>query len=205
MSKVSYKLEAKSIGKKFFRSWILKDISFELNTGDHLLIKGANGSGKSTLLRIISGQLAPTEGEINLARNHENIHPVEWYQHLAWTGPYVDLHADLTLEEQVKLHFKFKKCTLTSPNDVIGKLNLEKHRKKLLSSFSSGMLQRLKVGLAVFTDSPLLLLDEPGTNLDEDNHKFVLDLVKEDMNKRITVVVSNQPTDFAAFENELTL
>ena len=60
------RLTVSKVSQKFLRSWIFKDVSLEIESGERLLVTGPNGSGKSTLLRIISGQLEATKGEITL-------------------------------------------------------------------------------------------------------------------------------------------
>ena len=202
---VMYTLEVDKVGKKFYRKWIFRDVSFRLKAGESLLLRGPNGSGKSTLLRILAGQLSPSEGSVRFFRNDEPVPSPQMYQYLSWTGPYLDLYGDLNLSEAVKLHFRFKQCLLDKPDQVITELNLQKQKQKPLRTFSSGMIQRLKVGLALYADSPLLLLDEPGSNLDEENTTFILNKIREFQTDRILIFVSNNPGEFSSFERQLEL
>lgn len=199
------RIEAKGIGKRYFHSWILKNVSFSLENGQQLLITGPNGSGKSTLMRILAGQLTPNKGEVILTHEGKQIPYPQFYRYLAWTGPYFDLYSDLTLKEAVKLHFQFKKNLLPSVDSVIQKLRLQKDKNKLLKQFSSGMLHRLKVGLCIYTDAPLLFLDEASSNLDENNTNFIFEQIEEFQNDRLLIFVSNNAQEFSRFATRLDL
>jgi len=201
----SISLSVRGIGKKFFRQWAVRNVSFDMQSGEQLLIRGANGSGKSTLLRMIAGQLGPTEGEINFQAEGKNLDQSDWYRYFAWAGPAIDLHADLTMDENVELHFRFKKCLLPSVHDLAGELRLGEQRRKILRDFSSGMLQRLKTGLAVFSHASLLLLDEPTGNLDRENREFIHQIIRTNSASRIIILSSNQDEDFGLYSREIVL
>lgn len=198
------RLEAREIGRRFHRQWVFRSVSFTLSTGDRLLVTGSNGAGKSTLMRILSGQLSPSKGSISLFKDEKQVDPENWYHHLSWSGPYMDIYPDLTLEEIFGLQFKFKE-SLLSIDDAIEKLGLKAHRHKELRHFSSGMLHRVKVGLAIFSTSHLLLLDEATTNMDEANSKLIWSLVQEFQQDRILIWASNRSEEFDWFESQLEL
>ena len=198
-------LEVSNVSQKFIRSWVFKDISFELTAGDRLLLTGSNGSGKSTLMRILAGQLTPSKGSVSLKVKGETLPPEVFYRHICWTGPYFDLYADLTLEETLHLHFQFKDCLLPDPKDIIQELKLTTHARKALKNYSSGMLQRVKVGLTLFTKGALLLLDEAGSNLDPDNADYLFSKIDEFQNDRILIFASNTPSEFERFEKRIDL
>lgn len=193
------------IGKKFYGRWLFREIKQELKSGERLALVGSNGSGKSTLLRIIAGQMNPSEGRVIYHFQDKKINGEQFFQHLSWSGPYIDLYQDLTFEEHLKLHFRFKKCLLDQPEEIIDILNLRPHKDKKLRFYSSGMQQRAKVGLALFTQSNLLLLDEPTSNMDADNAKLMLDLIETHLGDRILVLASNMEREFHTFEQVLRL
>ena len=201
----SVRLTADGLSKKFYFQWVFKEVSFEAEGGDRLLLTGPNGSGKSTLVKILAGQLHPTKGKITLTLNGEDVPDHHYYRHLSWVGPYTDLYPELSLREMVHLHFRFKPCVIDEVEKVISELALEKHADKLLSHFSSGMLHRLKVGLCIFSHTPLLILDEPGTNLDEQNMEFIYQLLDKYLGNRLLIFVSNNPSDFPRFEKRVDL
>lgn len=202
---MAFSLEANDIGKKFYNRWLFKDISFELKAGERLALVGTNGSGKSTLLRIVAGQLVPTVGAMRYHLHQQPIEADRVYQHLSWTGPQVEPYVELSLREQIALHFRFKRCILPQPEAIIDILNLGAHADKPLQVYSSGMLQRMKVGLALFTASDMLLLDEPTSNMDEANAAFMLELIAQHIGERVYVLATNLSREYAQFDQVLTL
>jgi ABC-type multidrug transport system ATPase subunit len=92
------------------------------------------------------------------------------------------------------LHFKLKPCRLSGGIEAcIEALNLAPHRQKALRHFSSGMLQRAKLGLALFSASDVLLLDEPTSFMDEANIRFALSLIEQHQGNRTLLLASNLP------------
>ncbi|MEY3444074.1 MAG: hypothetical protein RLZZ519_2355 [Bacteroidota bacterium] len=198
------KLEVSGLGKRFFRHWVFRNLDFTIGEGERVLLCGDNGSGKSTLMRILSGQLTPTEGTMQLYIDGKEIDPESYYQHLSWSGPYMELYTDLTLKEAVDLHASFRPM-LAKPQEVLKLLQLEDHAGKLLKHFSSGMLHRVKVGLAILTKSRLLLLDEATTNMDAGNSQLVVDLMDRFLDGRMLIYASNKPEEFALFERRVEM
>ena len=205
MTNERFALQAKAIGKRFYNRWLFKDISFQLCAGERMALVGTNGSGKSTLLRIVAGQLAPTIGGMTYSAAGNNIPSDRFYRHLSWTGPQVEPYTELTLREHIDLHFRFKQCLLPQPESLIQILNLSAHADKPLQVYSSGMLQRMKVGLALFTASDVLLLDEPTSNMDEENAAFMLDLIAQHIGQRVYVLATNLRREYEQFDRVLTL
>jgi ABC-type multidrug transport system ATPase subunit len=197
-------LQAKALGKRFYRHWVFRDLDFRIQSGEKILLTGPNGSGKSTLMRILAGQMAPTAGSLVLNAGGKAIDPEVWYRHLAWAGPYHELYGELTLREAIHMHFQFRQ-PLLPVQEIPAALRLEAHTDKLLRHFSSGMLHRVKVGLAILSHSELLLLDEATTNMDEDNSKYILDLTLQHLGQRALIYASNNPMEFGAFETRMVL
>jgi ABC-type multidrug transport system ATPase subunit len=197
-------LSAKDLGKRFFRHWVFRHLDFQLHSGQRMLLTGPNGSGKSTLMRILAGQMSPTAGSLSLAFEGKPVDPEQWYRHLSWSGPYHELYGDLTLDEAMRMHFRFRKPLLPLPQ-IVEALRLEAHGDKQLRHFSSGMLHRVKVGLAIFSQSELLLLDEATTNMDEENSRYILDLTFTHLGGRGLLYASNNPMEFGLFEERVDL
>ena len=198
-------IELKGIGKKFYQRWLFRDINHDFSEHAHLAIVGKNGSGKSTLLRIISGQMKPSEGSVAYQLNQHPLPAASVYQQLSWAGPHVELYLDLTWAEQVDLHFRFCKCLLDQREDLHDILNLRPHKDKSLRFFSSGMLQRAMVGLALFSESQLLMLDEPTSHMDEENASLMLGLINTYLGDRKYVLASNMEREFQNIPSRLFL
>lgn len=186
-------IKLSNIGKKFQRDWIFRDVNIAMQSNEKWAILGSNGSGKSTLLQILSGFLTPSQGVITWKENGDFITVNNIYQKVAFATPYMALYEDFTLKENIDffLHFKsFQKGV--SPKAFGEIIELSKHINRPLRDFSSGMRQRVKLGLAIISDAPLLLLDEPSSHLDANAIKWYVNLVEEFSNERIVVVASNK-------------
>jgi ABC-type multidrug transport system ATPase subunit len=159
-------LTAENLGKRFNREWIFRNFNYSFQPGVYA-ITGPNGSGKSTLLQVLWGQLPPSQGILTYTENDENILVEDIYKDLVIATPYMELIEEFTLEEMLRFHFAFKKIRNgRSIEELIDLLELAHARNKMVNQFSSGMKQRLKLGLAFFSDARVVFLDEPTTNLD---------------------------------------
>ncbi|MCS6794353.1 MAG: ATP-binding cassette domain-containing protein [Raineya sp.] len=187
------KIYAENLGKKFNNEWIFRNFSFEFSQGTATAIIGNNGSGKSTLLQVISGILPASEGKIFYEWQGKKILPDNFYQYLAWASPYMELIEELTLTEMILFHKQMK--GLNTPN-LIEILRLEKSRNKYIKNFSSGMKQRLKLGLAIYSPVPALLLDEPTTNLDQENIAWYQAEMAKILSEKLVIVASNQAEEY---------
>lgn len=188
------KIELSNIGKRFGREWIFKGLSYTLASSQRTGIIGANGSGKSTLLQLLTAAEAPTSGEIRFySHSNKLIQPSELYQDLCFTAPYIDLPEDLTAIELIRFHQKFK--SLSKPESIdqyLKKIALLDAGNKLIKHFSSGMKQRLKLGLAIGSEGNLLLLDEPCSHLDQLGVEVFHSLLDEYSENKLIVISSNE-------------
>ena len=160
-------LSTHQLSKRYNRDWIFKNLTTTFEGGKTYAITGPNGSGKSTLLQVLWGQLPPTEGKLEYRIEGNSIPVEEIYKEVSIATPYLDLIEEFTLLEIIDFHFKMRKLrpgfTLESIPEL---LELSHAKHKTINFFSSGMKQRLKLGLALFTASNFVFLDEPFTNLD---------------------------------------
>jgi len=180
-----------NIGKKYNREWIFRNIDITLDSKDAYAITGGNGSGKSTFLQLISGYSIASEGNLTYNLENKKIKQDNLYNYISISAPSIALYEELKLNEVIDLHFKFKK-SLINKKEIINALALERVNNKELKYFSSGMKQRVKLGLAILTDSPLLLLDEPLSNLDRKASDWYLEMIEKYKKNRLIVVCSNQ-------------
>jgi ABC-type multidrug transport system ATPase subunit len=199
-------IQVQKAAKRFHYEWIFKNLDLELSSGDSLAITGGNGSGKSTLLKCLSGAIPLTQGSITYRTEGDIISEDQWFRSLAIATPYMELPEEFTLLEAIGFHFQFKKpFGHTIPQELVGLLGLEKHQHKALAQFSSGMKQRVKLGLAIFSEAPLLLLDEPTSNLDKQGIAWYLDTIDRCAKDRIVIVCSNEPREYAFCQNKICL
>lgn len=194
-------INLKEAGRRFNQEWIFRNFSYQFNTGGKYAILGPNGSGKSTLLSVILGSLAPSEGTITYA--DETVIPAEKiYQQISFAAPYLDLIEEFTLRETIDFHFKFKTFSPgINAASLIDLLGLAKAQDKALKYFSSGMKQRTKLALACCTDSSILVLDEPTSNLDKQGIAWYHGLIRDLSPDKLVLVGSNQETEYSFCDN----
>ncbi len=192
--------------KRFQFEWIFKNLNLALYQGNSLAITGSNGSGKSTLLKCISGSITLTSGKIHFRKNQLVVSEAEWFLNLTFAAPYMELPEEFNLEELLTFHFKFKSpLNQISIEEIMEIMYLTPHKSKPVSHFSSGMKQRLKLGLAFFSDVPLVLLDEPTSNLDMKGIDWYLDLISRFSANRILIICSNDPREYDFCEQKIVL
>ncbi len=201
------KIVLEKAGKKFYREWIFRNLNLEFSSSESLAILGPNGSGKSTLLQVISGSMLPTEGTVNYSDGDTKIEGEEIFQHISYASPYLELIEEFTMNEIIRFHFQFKKTTQNlSIADIIAITGLAHAQEKVFKYFSSGMKQRLKLTLALFSDVKIILLDEPCSNLDEEGIKWYRKLIETYSKNKILIVCSNNhPEEFDFCQREINL
>lgn len=185
------------ISKKYYKEWIFNQVDYHFLDHNAYAITGANGSGKSTLLQIIAGVLPTTKGVISYHHNGKSIAESDLYRFITLTTPYQAIIEEFTIKELFDFHFSFKQKTDNiSFERWLLILKLENSANKPISSFSSGMKQRVKLGLAFYTQSVLLLLDEPTINLDKQGIDWYLEEIKKLKNSRTIIICSNQAYEY---------
>ncbi len=163
-----FEIRVSGLSKRFNREWIFRDFSFCFSSGNTYSVTGPNGSGKSTLLHVLWGQTPQTAGTIDYFFDGKKIEIDSLPQYLSIATPYMDLVEEFTLIEQLRFHFSLKPIrTGVTIENLLDILYLAEARDKEIRNFSSGMKQRLKLGLAFYSNVPLIFLDEPGSHLDE--------------------------------------
>ncbi|MFZ4542941.1 MAG: ABC transporter ATP-binding protein [Saprospiraceae bacterium] len=190
------------VGKRFRYEWIIKKFSYTFNHQQHYALLGPNGSGKSTLMKILSGHLSPSAGKIKfLLKNPSKDIPLDSvYRQISFASPYIELVEEFTLTEMLDFHQRFKSFQPGIDNQtIIDIMRFEKSRHKEVRFFSSGMKQRLKLALAICADTPLLLLDEPTTNLDAQGAVWFREILQIFGQNRTVVVATNVDADHSFF------
>jgi len=180
-------------GKRFNKDWIFKDLDYSFTMGEHYALIGNNGSGKSTLLQIISGYATLSKGTIDWGEYDTN----NIFQQISLAAPYLELVEEFTTIEQCLFHDKFKPLRKDlSIEQVIEMIGLKSARNKQIRYFSSGMKQRLKLALAIFSECPILLLDEPCSNLDIEGYALYHELVQKYAKHKLIIVGSNDTQEY---------
>lgn len=201
-----FDISLNAVSKRFDRDWIFREINYHFTSGNTYAILGPNGSGKSTLIQILTGNYSPTKGEVEYRLEGKKIEVEFIFQYVALCAPYLQLIEEFTLAELVEFHFKFKKMLNGfSVRQLFEHLELDEKSEKQVKNFSSGMKQRVKLGLALFSDVPVLFLDEPATNLDISGIKWYKQLLKETLKDRLLVISSNREDEYDICEEQLNI
>lgn len=192
------RIELQNVAKRYKLEWVLRHVNLDLRAGNGYAITGPNGSGKSTLMKMLSGHLSPSKGTIQFYNQDNKLPSEETYRHLSFAAPYIDLIEEFTLAEALQFHQNFKSfINNQSAADMLALLGFERAKNKPIRHFSSGMKQRLKLALAICSDTPLLLLDEPTATLDRQGIGWYQELVRQFVSQsRLIVVASNVEEDF---------
>lgn len=186
------------IGRRFNQEWIFKNIDYRFLPGNKYAILGPNGSGKSTLLNLILGALSPSAGTIEYDFEKKKVAVEAIYQYMSFAAPYLDLIEEFTLQETIDFHYKFKALYEGySTERVMELLGLAKSQDKPLKYFSSGMKQRTKLALACCTATPVLILDEPTSNLDKQGINWYHGMMENFTRERLVIIGSNQETEYS--------
>ena len=191
-------IDLKNAGRRFNQEWIFRDLTYQFKSGGKYAVLGPNGSGKSTLLSMVMGNLSPSEGSVIYHDTKGEIPVESLYKQISFAAPYLDLIEEFTLQETIEFHFKFKAFQQGMDLDkVLERLGLAKSQDKALKYFSSGMKQRTKLVLACCSATPILLLDEPTSNLDVQGVDWYQELIREYTANRLVVVCSNQEAEYS--------
>lgn len=194
------------ISKRFQKHWIFKDINYSFASPGAYALLGPNGCGKSTLLRILSGMQSPSKGKVHFYKNDSPAIAAELYNDISFCAPGMELVEELTLTELLNFHFSFKKpiASLT-PERIIEMCGLNDAAHKPIGDYSSGMKQRVKLAQAIFSDTPILLLDEPCTNLDQAGVEQYRHWIEQYGTNRLVIVASNDIREYFFCKEQIAI
>lgn len=200
------KISLTDAGKRFNRDWIFRHLTYEFSAGQSYAIVGPNGSGKSTLLQVLSGAMQVNEGNIQCSIDNAPCSIEELYKHVSICAPYLEVVEEMTLVEFLDFHSGFKPflSSITSEK-IVSILGLENAVNKQIRNYSSGMKQRVKLAQSIFSDVPVVLLDEPCTNLDSNGIQLYHSLINDYCKNRMVVVSSNDEVEYSFCKEKISL
>ena len=171
-------ISAENIGHKINENKLFHNLSFTLDKGDALQIRGKNGSGKSTLLRIIMGITSPTKGNIKSFFSNE----------VCYLGHKNALKGYLTLEDNINLMQLNRHEYL---DKYLNNLNLKKYLDVNASSLSFGQQKKLALLRVFLNNSNLIVLDEPYVGLDDDAHNKLTEFLNSELNIKKSLIFTS--------------
>ena len=170
-----------NVNHAFGDNKIFENISLELNAGKIIVVTGANGSGKSTFLKLAGQFIQPDSGTVKAFEEGKAIDRIDFRYRIAAVAPNMNLYSELTAVENINFFVGLRDISLDDLNiDILFKrveLSLN-CKNKVVSSFSTGMIQRLKFAILLAVGADVWLLDEPCSNLDEAGKSIILDEIK---------------------------
>lgn len=192
-------IESDSIGKKFGEIKALKDISFEVCSGEIFGFIGPDGAGKTTLFRIITTLLLPDEGEMTILGLNYRTSFKELRKNIGYMPGRFSLYQDLTVEENLNFYATVFGTTVSENYDLISDIysHIEPFKKRLAGKLSGGMKQKLALSCALIHKPGLLVLDEPTTGVDAVSRSEFWEMLKKLRQHNITIVVSTTYMDEA--------
>jgi ABC-type multidrug transport system ATPase subunit len=201
-------IQLSDAGKRFNRDWIFRKLTYTFTPTKSYAIIGPNGSGKSTLLQCLAGAIGLNEGHIQfqLPTSSTPIASNKIYQYVAVATPALELIEELTLTEFLLFHQSFKPLLpQLSIETMIAAVQLTSAAHKQIRYYSSGMKQRAKLAQAIFSNVPVVLLDEPCTNLDAQGISMYHALVHQYCRNRLLIVSSNDETEYSFCEEKINM
>ena len=200
------KISLTDAGKRFNRDWIFRHLTYEFSAGQSYAIIGPNGSGKSTLLQVLSGSMQLNEGVGQWTMGNGLLSNESIYNHVSICAPYLEVVEEMTLIEFLNFHAGFKPfLSSVTSEKIISILGLENAVNKQIRNYSSGMRQRVKLAQSIFSDVPVVLLDEPCTNFDAAGIQLYHNLINEYCKNRMVIVSSNDEVEYGFCNQRLNI
>ena len=159
-------IEVNNLTKRFGNLTAVDDLSFSVQPGEAVSLWGANGAGKTTAVRCLLN-LIPFDGHITLGGIDVKKHGKAARRLTGFVPQELTFHNDMTVAETITFYARLKKIPSGSDfSSLLAQLSLMPHIEKPIHDLSGGLKQRLALALALLSDPPILILDEPSANLD---------------------------------------
>jgi heme exporter protein A len=158
---------------------LFKGLSFALNPGELLLLKGRNGSGKTSFLRAIAGLLELESGSVFWNEVAVSREPQVFQNSLVWMAHQVGFKGDLTLLENLHFEAALRPQSRQDFEDVLKRLGLNRLKRLPMRSLSAGQRRRVALARMLLSDAQLWIMDEPVANLDSEGRALVVELIRE--------------------------
>ena len=199
---------AEGLGVRLSGRVIFENVAFDWNGPGIYTVTGNNGAGKTTLLKVVAALLHPGRGAMRWENSTATaLTPAQARGHLGFSGPEIGLWEDLTALENFAFGARARGLDWSAADGAawLERLGLSGRGDERLAGFSSGMKQRVKIAFAMLGRPGLVILDEPGSNLDDRGRAVVDALVREAAEHALVVVATNDPVEAAWGRPGITL
>ncbi|MEX0649153.1 MAG: ABC transporter ATP-binding protein [Balneolaceae bacterium] len=199
-------LKATSLEKYFGRKQVFTGLTFSFEAAV-IGIAGANGAGKSTLLKCLTGLLKPTSGSVEWKLKDAALTPKNLKRHLGFTAPYIQLYEELTVNENLQFIVDLQNGNpAVSIPALLNRFEAGELSQHTYGTLSTGQQQRIKLAAAIIHQPEILVLDEPGSNLDAKGKTAVRALISEFRQyHKMVLLASNQPDELDLCDDILNL
>ncbi len=204
------RLVAENVSRSFGPRRVFGPLSFATEPGKVLGVAGANGSGKTTLVKVLAGLIRPSAGSVRLeGPAHARLSVREAEGAIGWCAPDLSLYGELTPAENLEFFARVggRPIDRADAERRIALVGLDPKRLRSIRTrfLSTGQRQRLKLAYSVLSSPAVLLLDEPGSNLDEAGHRAVEAIVAGQRERGSVVLATNDPAELALADERVTL
>jgi heme exporter protein A len=186
-------LESREVAHRYGARVGLERVSFTLRSPGVVAITGLNGAGKSTLLRILVGLLRPSAGQTTLTVDGQAVAPRDRRQVAGFASPELHFYEEFSAAENLAFAAEARggRAVRAAAQEALARVGLAERAGDRVTAFSSGMKQRLRLAFALLHRPPLLILDEPGSHLDDEGRELVARLVAAQGRAGLMVVATN--------------
>jgi heme exporter protein A len=200
-------VEARGLAHLYAGRRGLPALDFTLRSPGAVAVTGPNGSGKSTLLRLLAGLLHPTAGSSVVSLDGRAVPPAARRAVLGFASPELAFYEELSCLENLAFVAEARGLRERAVPAVaaLERVGLAGRARDRVSALSSGMKQRLRLAFALLHRPPLLLLDEPGSHLDEEGKAMVDRLVHEEALAGLVVIATNESREWGLAEQRIEL
>ena len=186
-------IRVENLTKYYGKRLAVDNISFNVEGGEVVGFLGPNGAGKTTTMRILTGFLAPTQGEVWVAGYDMSKHSLEARQRIGYFPEVMPLYSDMTVRSYLdflaRLRGLDRNRMKTRIEEVVDICHLEKYVDVLIGKLSKGFRQRVGVAQAIIHEPEVLILDEPTIGIDPIQVAVTRQLIKE-LGKERTILLS---------------
>lgn len=200
-------LDIQSLSKRYGTQSVFENLTFQCSTAI-IGVAGSNGSGKSTFLKCCTGLTKPSAGTITWTVNGESRTPSQIKRSVGYAAPYIQLYEELSVFENLQFLNDLQKKPITenSIKTLLERFQAGHLEKKAYGQLSTGQKQRVKLSAAVFKNPDVLVLDEPGSNLDDAGRDLVRELTEQCREeKQMVMLASNQAGELDLCDEILNL
>ena len=183
-----------NITKKFEDVTAVDGLSLVVDKGELFGLLGPNGAGKTTTINILCGLLKPTTGSVKVGGYDALKEPSKIKELIGVSPQETAVYPHLTGKENIELfanlHAMPKEKLKRNIDDLLQKLSLREHAKRLAGKYSGGMMRRINLAMALVHDPEIAFLDEPTVGMDPQSRRAVWDFIRELKKQNKTVLLT---------------